>query len=89
MTDKRGSTLAERSQARKERYRARAKLEEKLGRKLKPGEECHHITAKGTKSSGYDNSAGNLEAKTRSSHADEKSNGQRGKDSVPRKKRSK
>ncbi len=52
---------------RTQRNQARKKLETKLGRKLKPGEQCDHDKAKGRKKN-YNNADSNLSAKTQKAH---------------------
>jgi len=67
MTDRRNASLAEKSERRRQRYEARSKLEEKLGRKLKPGEEADHVSPRHGKKS-YNNSESNLQVKKEIEH---------------------
>ena len=85
MSDRKDSTLAERSEARRRRYEARAKLG------LKPGDkrEAHHCKGKGSSDCGYDNSKSNLKAVDKDEHMSKGNHGRPkgSKDSMPRKKR--
>jgi len=67
MTDPRSRSTKECSKLRTQRNQARAKLEKKLGRKLRPGEQCDHDKAKGRKKN-YNNSESNLSVKTQKAH---------------------
>lgn len=67
MTDPKGRSTKECSKLRTQRNRARKALEDKLGRKLKPGEQCDHKVAKGRKKN-YSNGKSNLQAVTQKAH---------------------
>lgn len=73
MTDRRNATLADKSEARRLRYEARAKIEEKLGRKLKPNEQVDHKDPK-LASKSYNNSSSNLKVVTKSEHKEKMKN---------------
>lgn len=67
MTARKSASTAEQSEARRQRYEARSKVEKKLGRKLKKGEQVDHVKPKLGKKK-YDNSTGNLKATSKSNH---------------------
>ena len=67
MTDRKNASLAEKSEKRRQRYEARRKLEKKLGRKLRPGEQADHVKPKKGKAK-YNNGDSNLRVKSKSAH---------------------
>ena len=83
MTDKRNASKEEKSKARQERREARRELGLKEGDKR----EAHHKEEKGSSTTGYNNSKDNLKAMNKESHKNTASNGVRGADCAPRKKR--
>jgi hypothetical protein len=83
ITDKRNASKEEKSEARQKRREARREL----GLKEGDGKEAHHIKEKGSSVAGYNNCKSNLKAMSKEAHKATASNGVRGKDCKPRKKR--